>query len=63
MKSVKIIKPEKYNDIFYAYSEEDMINRTLKSEEDITAGRTIKMVDFKQELEEWENSENHLPNR
>lgn len=43
-------------DIFKTFSQEEMLESVEKSELDIEAGRTIKMVDFKQELESWKKA-------
>ncbi len=48
-----IYKSDKSGDVFNTYTEEDMVKRVSKSEEDIEAGRTTKMIDFKQEIDEW----------
>lgn len=45
-------------DIFKTFSQEEMLERVEKSELDIEAGRTINMVDFKQELESWKTEKN-----
>lgn len=48
-----IYKSEKGEDIFTAYSKEEMLKRAKNAEADIEAGRTLKLVDFKKEIETW----------
>ncbi len=45
-------------DIFKTFSQEEMLESVEKTELDIEAGRTINMVDFKQELESWKTEKN-----
>ena len=39
--------------LFLKYSSQDLIDRTLASEEDIKYGRTTKIEDFKKEIDTW----------
>jgi uncharacterized protein YdcH (DUF465 family) len=39
--------------LFSKYSSQDLIDRTLASEEDIEYGRTTKIEDFKKEIDTW----------
>lgn len=58
IQEIKAIEKESTKDLFKRYSDQDMINRAEASLEDIKAGRTTKLVDFKVEIENWKQSRN-----
>ena len=58
IQEIKAIEKENTKDLFKRYSDQDMINRAEASLEDIKAGRTTKLVDFKVEIENWKQSRN-----
>ena len=56
IQEIKAIEKETTKDLFRRYSDQDMIERAEASLEDIEAGRTISLTDFKTEIEHWKHS-------
>lgn len=58
IQDIKALKKETDKDLFRRYSDQDLVNRAEASLEDITAGRTTNLNDFKSEVERWKQSRN-----
>jgi hypothetical protein len=58
IQDIKVLKKEADKDLFKRYTDRDMVNRAEASLEDVAAGRTTKVSDFKTELESWKQSRN-----
>ena len=55
---IKALKKENDQDLLVRYTDQDLVNRAEASLEDIEAGRTTKLRDFKTEIESWKQSRN-----
>ena len=58
IQEIRAIEKEANKDLFNRYSDQNMIERAEASLEDIQAGRTTKLTDFKTEIEHWKRSRN-----
>jgi hypothetical protein len=59
IREIKALKKETAKNLFKQYSsDKDMVNRANTSLEDIKAGRTTKLADFKTEIKNWKRSRN-----
>ena len=58
IQEIKAIKKETDKDLFKRYTDQDLVNRAEVSLEDINAGRTTKLAEFKTEIESWKQSKN-----
>ena len=58
IKEIKALRKETEHDLFKRYNDHDLIHRSESSIEDIAAGRTTKLSDFKTEIKIWESSKN-----
>ena len=57
IQEIKAIEKETTKDLlFKRYTDQDMIDRAEASLEDIEAGRTTRLTDFKTEIEHWKHS-------
>ncbi len=56
IQEIKAIEKETTKDLFKRYTDQDMIDRAEASLEDIEAGRTTRLTDFKTEIEHWKQS-------
>jgi enoyl reductase-like protein len=56
IQEIKSIEKETTKDLFKQYTDQDMIDRAEASLEDIEAGRTTRLADFKAEIENWKHS-------
>ena len=56
IQEIKAIEKETTKDLFKRYTDQDMIDRAEASLEDIEAGRTTRLKDFKTEIEHWKHS-------
>ena len=58
IQEIKALKSGTTKDLFKRYTDQNLINRAEASMEDIEAGRTTKLTDFKTEIEHWKQSRN-----
>ena len=56
IQEIKAIEKETTKDLFNRYTDQDMIDRAEALLEDIEAGRTTRLTDFKTEIEHWKQS-------
>jgi hypothetical protein len=56
IQEIKALEEETTKDLFKRYTDQDMIDRAKASLEDIEAGSTTKLVDFKAEIDHWKQS-------
>lgn len=50
---IKALKKEADRDLFKQYTDVDLVDRARASMEDVAAGRTTKIGEFKTKLENW----------
>ncbi len=58
IQEIKSLKKETDKNLFNRYNDFDLVNRAKASSEDIEAGKTTKLADFKTEVESWRQSRN-----
>ena len=56
IQEIKFLKMETDGSLFKGYTDLDLVSRAEASMEDIEAGRTTKLSDFKAEIESWKQS-------
>ena len=56
IQEIKSLKKETDKNLFKRYKDQDLVNRAEASMQDIEAGRTTKLSDFKTEIESWKQS-------
>lgn len=58
IQEIKDIEKAATKDLFKRYTDQDIIDRAEASVEDIEAGRTTRISDFKTEIDHWKHSRN-----
>ncbi len=56
IEKIKAIEKQTSKDLFKRYADQDIIGRAEASLEDIAAGRTTSLTDFKTEIVHWKHS-------
>ncbi len=58
IKEIKSLKNTSSKNLFSQYTKQDLIDRAKSSMEDIKAGRTTPLSEFKKEIKVWKQSKN-----
>src|SRR2546423_144610 len=53
IQEIKTLEKETTKDLFKRHTDQDMIDRANASLDDIEAGRTTKLADFKTQIDHW----------